>query len=279
MESQQASRSEGRIHIANVGGIEKTSVTFSPGVTILGGRDATNRTSLLQAIRAALGSDDVTIKGDANEADVQLQLDDETYTRRLQRRSGAIVSDGEPYLDDPTLADLFAFLIESNEARRAVARDDDLRELIMRSVDTDTIQVENDDLFQERQALESKLDEIEQLKGDLPGLEEERTRLNDQIDEKREELEAKEAELKAADADLDEPREDKSPLDDKLAELRSKRSDLDYVRYDLETERESLYALKQEQRDLQSEADELPAAPMGEVDELNAEIGRLREQK
>ena len=42
--------------------------------------------------------------------------------------------------DDPELADLFAFLLESNEARQAVARGDDLRETIMRPIDTDEIE-------------------------------------------------------------------------------------------------------------------------------------------
>jgi len=62
------------------------------------------------------------------------------YTRRFTRHNGTIVSDGDPYLDDPTLAELFAFLLEQNDARQAVARGDDLREIIMRPVDTARIE-------------------------------------------------------------------------------------------------------------------------------------------
>jgi chromosome segregation ATPase len=267
------------VHAANIGGIEETTVTFSPGVTVLVGRNATNRTSFLQAIMAALGSDNVTIKGDADEAAVELTIGDVTYSRQLMRRSGSVVTDGEPYLDDCELPDLFAFLLKSNEARRAVATSADLRELIMRPVDTGAIEADINRLVQERKSLRRELKEIDDLKDDLPDLEEERTRLQDQIKEKKTELDAKEEELARADADVEETREEKTELDDKLAELRSKRSDLDDVRYDLNTERESLEALKQEQRDLSAEEDDLPTAPVGEIDELESEIGRLREQK
>jgi recombinational DNA repair ATPase RecF len=41
----------------NIGGIDETEATLSPGVTALTGHNATNRTSLLQAIMVTLGSD------------------------------------------------------------------------------------------------------------------------------------------------------------------------------------------------------------------------------
>ncbi|GAA0237927.1 hypothetical protein GCM10009000_061810 [Halobacterium noricense] len=91
---------------------------------------------------AALGSEQASIKGDADEGSVELTVGDETYTRTLTRRNGAIVTSGDPYLDDPELTDPFSFLLESNEARRAVARGDDLRNLIMRPVDIKAIQAE-----------------------------------------------------------------------------------------------------------------------------------------
>ena len=279
MEQQRVTRGTGTIRAENIGGIDETTVEFSPGVTILEGRNATNRTSFLQAVMAALGSENVSIKGDADEASVELTLDDETYTRTLSRRSGTIVSDGEPYLDDPTLADLFAFLLESNEARRAVAASDDLRELIMRPVDTDAIRTEIDRLVEKRRELERELDEIDEIKGDLPGLEEKRTQLTQDIEAKKAELAEKEAALQDADADIEETREEKSALEDKLDDLRSKRKQLDDIRYDLETERESLDALTREQQELEDEQADLPDAPVGEISEIESEISRLRERK
>lgn len=269
----------GRVHAENIGGIQDTTVTFSPGVTILVGRNATNRTSFLQAVMAALGSSKVSIKGDADEAAVELTLGDETYTRRLHRQQGSVTTDGTPYLEDAELADLFAFLLESNEARRAVAASGDLREIIMRPIDTDEIHAEIDRLVEERERLKSELDEIDDLKDDLPELESKRVELQDQIDNKKTELAAKEEELKAADVDVEEQQAEKSKLESELERLRSKWSALEDVRYDLETERESLDALHQERRELEAEAEALPETPMGELDTVESELNRLRQQK
>jgi len=279
MQLQEKEYADGQLHATNIGGIQQTSVEFSPGVTILVGRNATNRTSFLQAVMAALGSENVAMKGDADEAEVELTLNGDTYTRRLRRGSNGVVADGEPFLDDPTLADLFAFLLESNEARRAVATGQDLRELIMRPIDTEEIQAEIDRLVQDRESLKEELEEIDDLKSDLPELERERTRLQNQIEEKKQELEAKEQELESTDGTVEETREEKSELEDKLAELRSKRSQLDDVRYDLDTERESLQSLETERRELETELDDLSDVPAGEIDEREAEIRRLRQQK
>jgi DNA repair exonuclease SbcCD ATPase subunit len=270
---------EAEIAVRNIGGIDETSVAFSPGVTILAGENATNRTSLLQAIMAALGSDDVSMKGDADSASVEFAIDGETYRRELTRQGSTIASSGDPYLEDPTLAELFAFLLESNEARRAVATNADLRDLIMRPVDTDEIQSRIDRLLQERADIEDDLDDLDDLKDRLPALEEEKTRLEDEIDDAKAELEDKEAELEEQDANVEQTREEKAELEDRLAELRSKRSDLEDIRYELETERESLDSTRTQKRDLEAELEELPEAPVGEIDELESRIDRLREQK
>ncbi|WP_276258925.1 archaea-specific SMC-related protein [Haloglomus litoreum] len=277
---QNLSRSsEATVDVQNVGGIEDTSVTFSRGITLLVGRNATNRTSFLQAVTAALGSENVAIKGDADEAEVELALGGETYTRRLRRQGTSIVTDGQPYLDDPTVADLFAFLLESNEARRAVATGADLRELIMRPVDTEEIESEIQRLVRKRESITEELDEIDSLKQEIPDLEAEQTRLEDEIEETKADLEAKEAELETADADVEEAREGKSELESRFDDLRAKRSTLDDVRYDLETERESLEALKRERSELEGEEAELPDLPMGELQEVESEIRRLRGEK
>jgi chromosome segregation ATPase len=248
-------------------------------VTVLAGENATNRTSLLQAIMAGLGSDNVSVKGDADEARVELELGGETYMRELIREESTVRTGGDPYLEDPTLADLFAFLLESNEARRAVAGNEDLRDLIMRPVDTDEIQREIDRLVERRRELERELEELDSLKDRLPSLEERRTRLREEIEETEEELAAKEAELENRDTDVEETREEKAELEERLEELRSKRSELEDVRYDLETERESLESVRAERRDLEGELETLPEAPVGEIEELESRIDRLREQK
>jgi chromosome segregation ATPase len=228
---------------------------------------------------AALGSDDVSVKADADEAHVELDIAGETYTRTLESTNGRVRGDGEPYLEDPTLGDLFAFLLESNEARRAVVTDADLRDIIMRPVDTDEIQAEIDRLVQKRREISDELDELDDLKNRLPSLEEKKTGLQERIEDKKAELAEVEAEIEAADADVEDGREEQAELEEKLEELRDKRSDLEDVRYELETEQDSLESLRAEKREVETEYDELPETPAGDLDELDSRIDRLRSEK
>ncbi|AZH24820.1 archaea-specific SMC-related protein [Haloplanus aerogenes] len=262
--------------VTNVGGIDETTVDIAPGVTVLTGRNATNRTSFLRSIMGVLGSDDVSLKGDAEEGRIELELGGEKYIRTLTRTNGTVATSGTPYLDDTELADLFAFLLESNEARQAVAMGADLRQLIMRPVDTAEIQAEIREREQEKSRIDDELSELESLKGELPELEEERTRLEADIEEKREALRAKEAEIESLDADVDETRDEKRELEARLEDLRDKRSALEQIRSDIDLEQQSIESLTTERRELESELDDLPEAPMGEHDELDREITRLR---
>jgi chromosome segregation ATPase len=281
MSSTQIERERMDLYAEHIGGIDDTNVTFQPGITVLTGRNATNRTSLLQALMGALGSDAVSLKGDAEEGHIELTVGDETYTRTLTRRNGTVVTSGEPYLDDneADLAALFAFLLESNDARRAVARGVDLRELIMRPVDTDAIQAEIDQLETEQREIEDNLDELESLADRLPDLEERRTALTQQIEDKQDDLEAKEAELETADADVEDSRADKRELEDALDDLHDARESLDDTRFELDTQRESLEALREERSEIETELAELPETPAGDIEEINAEIERLRDRQ
>ena len=278
MASAQSSKGVARVEVENVGGIDETAVEFSPGVSILAGRNATNRTSLLRAIMGALGSDDISLKADADEGAVSLTLDDETYTRTLERTGGNVVTSGDPYLDDPEIANLFAFLLESNEARQGVARGDDLRELIMRPVDTEAIQSEIERLEARKRELDEQLSDLETLESELPGLERERVELTERIDEKRDELAEKESEIAELDATLTESQESNSERETKLDELRTTRSALEDVRFDIETEKESIEAVREDREELTEERASLDSVPDERLEEVDAEIGRLRDR-
>lgn len=267
------------IHAENVGGISETEVELSPGVTVLAGRNATNRTSFLQAIMAAMGSDDVSLRGEADEGSVELTIGSDTYRRTLERRNGRVSTGGDPYLSDSTIADLFAFLLESNEARRAVVRGDDLRELIMRPVDTDEIQAEIDRLKRERADVDDRLATLDALRDDLPALERRRTELEAEIEETRVELADKEAEIEAMDADAGETRAEKRELESRLEDLRGLRSELERVRSEIELQEGSIESLRGERAELQEELERLPEAPSGDTEHLDREISRLRQRK
>ena len=174
-------QSDIEVHIENVGGIIHSDVHLQPGVTVLSGRNATNRTSFLQALMAAMGSASVSLKGDSEEGLVSLELNENTYTRKLYRSSGGVQTDGNPYLSDPTVSDLFAFLLESNEARRAVRQGDDLREIMMRPVDTEAIKAEIARLEKSKQDIDDKLEEIDKISDRIPELEKQRREIDEQI--------------------------------------------------------------------------------------------------
>ncbi|WP_246998298.1 archaea-specific SMC-related protein [Halosolutus gelatinilyticus] len=267
------------LSVTNIGGIDETEVSFEQGITVLSGRNATNRTSLLQGIMAALGSDRVSLKADAEEGAATLDFGDETYRRTLSRRNGTIASDGDPYLDDPELADLFAFLLESNEARRAVARGDDLQELIMRPVDTAAIKAEIEQYKRQKEDLADRLAELDELEGRLPDLEAKRTRIGGEIEDLRSELEAAQDDLEETNVDVEDRREEQSELEDKLAELRETRSELERVRDRIETERESIDALESERDDVEDRLDSLSSGDDVDRGKLEAAIETLQAEK
>ncbi|PHQ40337.1 chromosome segregation protein SMC [Halorubrum persicum] len=274
----QISKSAVRVDVRNIGGIDEASVTLPDGVSILTGRNATNRTSFLQALMAGLGSRQSSLKGDAEEGEVTLELGDETYTRTLQRRGDSIAFGGDPYLDDPELADLFAFLLENNEARRAVARGDDLREIIMRPIDTDAIDAEIRECKRERDDLVSEIETLDSLERDLPDLEADRREKIEELEAARAELESVREELDDLDAGVEESRTRKEEMEEAFQRVRDARSALDDLEFDLETERSTLTELQSERETLQETVEEADA-PEENPDRLAGRIDELRRRK
>ncbi|TKX46463.1 chromosome segregation protein SMC [Halorubrum sp. SD690R] len=267
-----------RVDVHNIGGIDEASVTLSDGVSVLTGRNATNRTSFLQALMAGLGSRQSSLKGDAEEGEVTLELGDETYTRTLRRRGDSVSYGGDPYLDDPELADLFAFLLEDNEARRAVARGDDLREIIMRPIDTDAIDAEIRECKRERDDLESEIEQLDSLERDLPDLEADRREKVGELEEAEAELESVREKLDELDAGVEKSRTRKQEMEEAFQRVRDARSELDDLKFDLETERSTLSELNAEREELR-ETVEAAEEPDGNADRLAGRIDELRSRK
>jgi DNA repair exonuclease SbcCD ATPase subunit len=264
---------------SNIGGIDETTLSFEPGVTVLAGRNATNRTSFLQAVMAAFGSENASLKADADEGVVELELDGEQYTRTLTRTSGGVAFGGDPYLDDSTVADLFAFLLETNEARLAVSRGDDLRELIMRPIDTASIQSEIERLEAEKRDIDKEIAEVESLSNSVSTLQRRLTEREQEIAETEAELEEKESELEALDRDLEETRQEQSDIEDTFDDLRAARRDLEQYQYNLETEQESLASLEGEREDVEAELADLETVSESRLSELTHELQQRRDEK
>ena len=264
---------------SNVGGIDETEVNIPPGVTILTGRNATNRTSFLRALMAALGSTDVSVKGDATEGRVRMQIGDETYARTLRTVGTELHAEGDPYLEDSTLADLFAFLLETNEARQAVARGLNLREIIMRPVDMDVIEERIQAKRQRQREIEDELSDLEELKRELPGLESEREELESGIEEKRSELADKETQIEELDADIEQTTEEKSEVEEQLEQLHDTRAELEEVRYDIDSQKESIESLRANRAELETELEALPETSEGAYEDVDEKLRRLRDEK
>lgn len=282
MLEQQTNPEKMHVRVENIGGISEMETTFAPGVNVLAGRNATNRTSLLQAITAACGSNQATLKGDAQEGRVELKIGEESYTRILSRQHDFIEYSGKSYLDDPhkvKFAELFAFLLENNNTRRAVALDGDLRKLVMEPVDTDAIEEKIRTLKQEREDIKNRLDELDRLEEKLPNLEQRHQELLTERDELEAEMEAKQDALATAEGSIEEHREAKEEFESTLEALNDTRSSLEDIRYDLQTERERRKQLLSEQEELSTKLDELVELPIGEVDEIDESLDELRSQQ
>ncbi|SEG62435.1 archaea-specific SMC-related protein [Halobellus limi] len=265
--------------VENIGGIDHTEVDIPPGVTVLTGKNATNRTSFLHSIMAAMGSERVSLKGDAEDGRVKLTLDGATYERTLTRAGDGVSFEGDAYLEDPEVADLFAFLLETNDARQAAARGEQLRDVIMRPVDVDAIRSEIRRLEEEKDGINDELARIESKKRELPELEQRRTQLREKIENKREELADLEDDIDDSSRDVEEGRKEQAELEEKLQELRSTRSELESVRRKIERQEESISSLKREQNELEDDLEELPETPMGDHRDLESEIERLRGER
>ncbi|MFB6078400.1 MAG: archaea-specific SMC-related protein [Halarchaeum sp.] len=279
MQTSRADRTGASVRVSNIGGIEETSVDLEPGVNVLVGRNATNRTSFLQSLMAVAGSERASLKGDAEEGRVEMDLEGETFTRVLTRRGDGVDFSGDPILDDPELADLFAFLLEDNEARRAIATKDDLRDLVMRPVDTDAINDRIDELLAERDRVDDEIESAEAANRRIPELEEKRVELESEIEDLREALEEKQAEIDEADAGVEESREEKSDLDDALDDLNARRSKVERIASRLENERSSLASVREEREDVREAIEQMDEVAEDEAEYLDERVETLRERK
>jgi len=273
MENSETSSGKASLRIENVGGISETRVDLAPGLTVLEGRNATNRTSMLQAIIGAVGGDQVSLKASEDRGEVTLELDGETYTRTLERVDGTVRLGGEPFLEDGEVADLFAFLFESNDVRRAVRQDGDLRDLVMRPVDTEAIRAEIRRVEDRKRDVEERLSAIEDDADRLPSLEQRRAEKRTELESKRERL----SELEPVSAG--EPDDEGEELEARLTELNERRSELSTVRRRIESQEDSLASLEEERHELRGKlADEDPVEE-DRLERLDRQLSNLRQRK
>lgn len=274
------------IVVENLGGIRYGEFTLPRGTATLVGRNATNRSSACKAIAAALGGETsaATLKTDADEGSVTLSLGGQTYTRNYTKTGQSVQKSGEPYVDDADLIDTFVALFVDCPARRAVERGEDLREVMMKPVDTAEIQARIAELKRERADLDDVIDEAEQAKTNLPSLEADRTQLQTELESVEEEIEALESDV----ADIESTEESEDETAELRTELESLRSELSAAERRLDETEQQLEFRTDERSDLLEEREsvesELEAADdsgnlQTKIRELEAEITQLSEQR
>jgi len=261
--------------VENMGGIDSCAIEFQSGVNLLTGRNATNRTSLLRAVTGVLGGTSATLKSDADEGHVTLTIGDREYSRRYNRTETGVQVTGEPYEENSELIDLFISLLENNPARLAVERGDDLRELIMRPVDTTEIEQRIQRLQRERDELTDTVDRVERRSKQLPALEEQRQTLTAELESLEAEIESLRSAVTQYEADA-EMAEEAEELVDKLDERRKERSELtdqiDLVTAEIE-------ALRERPEELRAERDELPEHSQDDLETVQEELRSVRYRK
>lgn len=254
---------EAELTVENIGGIDACTVTFSPGTTILSGENATNRTSLLSALNGALGGTEPVLKSDAETGHVELSLYDTTtddsdavvsITRTYERGDrGTVTVSGDGYIDDPEIVDTFVTLFEANDARQAVQHGDDIRDVLMRPVDTGEIKRELREKTSERDQLERDLNDLESRIENEPTLTERRESIKTELDEITEEIEELESVVSDHEADVDMAEEAEGLVDD----LDAKRSEVRDLENEVEVLEAELDALEDEEAELREQAVDL----------------------
>jgi len=281
--SDRGSDEHGRmaLDVRNVGGIERASVTLDPGVTVVAGENASNKSSLLGGLGGVLGGPRPTLRGGAETGSVTLDVDGERFELDLDRRGGeTVVADATPYATATELVDLFVYLGESNPIRRAVVDGGDLHELLMRPVDTDEIDAEIDRLRDRRDEIDERIATLNATVDDLPELTVRARQLAEKRDEVTTRLDERRAEIEETDA-LDATEATQELLD----ELETARSERERLRERRDTKRRAVESLRDDLASVEERLSALaPDAGASEsvedrLERVEAELSRLRDRK
>jgi DNA repair exonuclease SbcCD ATPase subunit len=215
-----------------------------------------------------------SLRSDADTGSVTMVAGEETARLELARRNGrSVATTAKQYTDEQGLCELFVALTEENPIRQAVLSGADLRDLLLRPVDTAEIDARIRELQQRKQDLDERLAELDELASHRPDLTARRetltAKLDDvesQLDDKRERIDEAEAALNADQADAEE-----------LRDYRDERRDL---RARIETHEEALASLRAELDEVTTERENLAGENRtADLDVVEDELSSLHERK
>ncbi|MFC7076921.1 archaea-specific SMC-related protein [Haloarcula halophila] len=263
-----------RLTIRNVGGISAATVTLGPGITLVAGRNATNKSSLLRSLAGVLGGPVPPVKSDTDTGSVEMTLGSETYHLELARDGRETrVTSAKPYSEAADRCELFVTLTETNPIRQAVLAGDDLYDLLMRPVDTDEIAAEIRRLQAEKDRLDDRLDELDAMEARRSELRERRTTLEADLDEVETVLDRKRETVADIETDL-------GGQSDGTEESDERRAERTQIRNRLETTADAITSLEAELETVTAELEEIgPDDTDTTVAELEADLETLHQRK
>lgn len=267
---QPPSVSDISVSVENIGGIRESEVTFTPGVNVLAGTNATNRTSLLRAISAALGGKAGVLRRGSDSGSVTLVLDGEEYTRQYERTANTVRTSGDPYTTEETIIDLFVCLLEDNPIRHAVRAGKNLTDLLLAPVDTDELEAQISSLQSERDRIDERLNEMDRERKRLPKLEERRTSLEQEMLDVETELK----ELRTRTEDANEATESEE-IESVRKSFEETQTQLEHTESELETQRQIREELKTELEDVREKLDQQDIREQ-KIGDLEQKIERLQ---
>lgn len=266
------------IEIENIAGIREGSATLAPGVNAIQGSNWRGKSSFIAAIETVMGTLTPLTVGQERGL-VKLSTDERTVVTELVRRDGEVVREGQCYLADErerVIAELFAFLDETNPIRAAVRNGDDLEALLTRPLDFEDIDEQISEHKREREQVERELERARNAAERLPRKEEQIAELESKLDalqEERDEL-----------VDGEDDDRDVGTTRDKLSDVRAERDRvrdrIDRLEDTVERTRDRLAACRDaleeldvpENTDLESQL----ASVRDELEEIERDIELLR---
>jgi len=260
------------VRVENVGGISRGEASLSPGVTLVSGQNASNKSSFLRALAGVLGGPAPPLKSDADGGSVRLAVGDEEHHLALSRSDdGTVVTDSRPFSAAGDRCELFVALTETNPIRQAVLAGEDLSDLLTRPVDTESVEAEIDRLTEEKGSLDERLEELDAVENRLPGLRARRTTLEEKLADVEARLDEKRDAVERLEAEVDD--------DPETAQLQRTRTERSEVRTRLAAAEEAVESLEAELDEVTSRLAETDTDEDASPDDLDAELTDLHRRK
>lgn len=175
--------------VSNIGGIERETLSLAPGVTLVTGPNASNKTSLLKAFAFALGAESAPLRSGATEGWVDLSNEYIDVHRRISHNNGETRVDGKPLLEnrgelsgDPTALATFVNLLEFNPFRTAIRHGNSIESLLMAPLEVEDLEAKRAELIETKQELDDEIDNLDGSETELERVQKKHSSVKKELD-------------------------------------------------------------------------------------------------